>query len=438
MRVSLRNFVARTRRLAVSLHRSGRVIGRAVCVGFVVFTGLVTTVPLTAQTVAFTPPGSPTPDGAPNFPVNAGLVFTAKTNFFVDALGFYYGSGVTGSAIVGLYNSSGTLLTSTTVLLSDPIVDGYLFHSITPVALTAGQQYTVVEFTGNNDWSYGATTPNYASNFVTYSHSDYQYGGNGGCLGAPGGSGCLPASGLSFTTQTLIIGGTVGAYYGPNFEIAATQTTPQILSQFVFGGGWYSALYFTNSSAGAVSFPVSFTSDNGTPLTVPSVGGSSTTVNLAPQGTAIVEAPNVGTLSEGYVIATLPAGVTGYGVFRQSVPGVPDQEAVVPLASVSSASSTLTYDDTDYVTGVAIANPSALPVTVAITVWNSSGSVIGTSSIFLAAGTKTEAALRNITGLSGVAGNLGSAQFTVALGSVAVLGLRFNGTAFTSIPTVQQ
>ena len=27
----------------------------------------------------------------------------------------------------------------------------------------------------------------------------------------------------------------------------------------------------------------------------------------------------------------LPIGVTGYGVFRQSVPGAADQEAVVPL-----------------------------------------------------------------------------------------------------------
>jgi hypothetical protein len=183
---------------------------------------------------------------------------------------------------------------------------------------------------------------------------------------------------------------------------------------------------------------VSFTSDNGTPLTVPSIGGSSTTVNLAPQGTAIVEAPKVGTLNQGYVTAALPAGVTGYGVFRQTVPGVPDQEAVVPLANVTSTSSTLIWDDTAYVTGVAIANPSVLPITVSITVWNNSGGVIGTSSIFLAAGTKTEAALRSIPGLSGVADNRGSAQFTVALGSVAVLGLRFNGTAFTSIPTVQQ
>jgi hypothetical protein len=224
------------------------------------------------------------------------------------------------------------------------------------------------------------------------------------------------------------------------FGLAATTppVSPQILSQFAFGGGWYSALYFTNSSASSVSFAVNFTADNGTPLIVSSVGGSSTTVNLAPHATAILEAPNVGNLNQGYVTASLPAGVTGYGVFRQSISGFPDQEAVVPLASSTSTSSTLSWDDTATMTGVAIANPSPVPVTVSLTVWNSSGTVIGTTSVALAAGAKTEAFLRSISGLSGVAGNRGSAQFTVTSGSVAVLGLRFDGTAFTSIPTAQQ
>jgi hypothetical protein len=226
-------------------------------------------------------------------------------------------------------------------------------------------------------------------------------------------------------------------YLGAIAPITAP-TSPQILSQFAFGGGWYSALYFTNSSVDSVSFIVNFTADDGTPLIVPPIAGSSTTVNLAPHATAILEAPNTGNLNEGYVTASLPAGVTGYGVFRQSIPGVPDQEAVVPLASSTSTSSTLTWDDTVYATGIAIANPSTVPVTVSMTVWNSSGALVGTSSIALAAGAKMAAFLRSISGLSGVIGNRVSAQFAVTSGSVAVLGLRFNGTAFTSIPTAQQ
>jgi hypothetical protein len=63
-------------------------------------------------------------------------------------------------------------------------------------------------------------------------------------------------------------------------------------------------------------------------------------VSLAPHATAILEAPNTGNLNQGYATASLPGGVIGYGVFRQSVPGVPDQEAVVPLASSTSTGTT--------------------------------------------------------------------------------------------------
>jgi hypothetical protein len=50
---------------------------------------------------------------------------------------------------------------------------------------------------------------------------------------------------------------------------------------------------------------------------------------------------------------------------------------------------------------------------------------------------KTETALRGLTGLAGVVGLRGSAQFSVSSGSIAVLGLRFGGAAFTSIPAAQ-
>jgi len=122
-------------------------------------------------------------------------------------------------------------------------------------------------------------------------------------------------------------------------DVAASSVLPQ----FAFGGGWYSALYFTNTGTSPISFPVNFISDAGTPLNVPSVGGSSIMVNLAARGTAIIEAPNAGPLIQGYVSLSLPTGVQSYGVFRQSAPGVPDQEAVVPRSSAFSTTDTLTW-----------------------------------------------------------------------------------------------
>jgi hypothetical protein len=151
-----------------------------------------------------------------------------------------------------------------------------------------------------------------------------------------------------------------------------------------------------------------------------------------------VEAPNIGSVvSEGYATFTLPPGVSGYGVFRQSATGKADQEAVAPFATANAVSSTLVWDDTNFITAVAMVNPGPVAATIAITVRDNNGNVVGTSTVNLPAYQKQEAALRNLPGLSGMAGLRGRARFDATSGNVAVLGLRFNGSAFTSIPAQQ-
>ena len=221
--------------------------------------------------------------------------------------------------------------------------------------------------------------------------------------------------------------------------LAQTQgLTASVLPDFVFGGGFYSAIYFANTGNRAVSFPVHFIGDDGNPLTVPSIGGSTTTIQLGPQGTAVVEAPNVGALVQGYASVFLPSGVVSYGVFRKSAPGVADQEVIVPLSSVASSRRTLIFDDTNYVTSVAIVNPSVVQNIVTVSVRDDAGNLIGNPTILLGANSKTAVVLRDLPGLAGVAGKRGIADFSVVAGNVAVLGLRFNGEAFSSIPTVNR
>jgi len=215
-------------------------------------------------------------------------------------------------------------------------------------------------------------------------------------------------------------------------------TAPIILSQFAFGGGWYSAVYFTNIGGPTVTFPVAFTKDDGTPLTIPSLGGASTTLTLGGDDTAIIEALNTGPLQEGYVIAVPPPGIIGYGLFRQSVPGIPNQEAVVPFSGADHSMSTLVYDETAYTTAAAIANPGSVPITVTITVQKADGTQIGTTTLVLPQNTHTAKVLNSLPNLSGMIGNRGIATFSVTSGNLAVLGLRFSGSAFTSIPTVDQ
>jgi hypothetical protein len=277
------------------------------------------------------------------------------------------------------------------------------------------------------------------------------------------GTGAIPVSGSGTYSVAANCSGTAQLTYGSqvaNYKIAIgegmvlffdadsgtsvwgfaeSNLTQVVIPQFVFGGGWYSALYFTNSNSVPVSFTVNFTNGSGAPLSVPSVGGPSTQITLKPGGTANIQALDAGALNQGYATFTLPAGVTGYGVFRQSVSGVPDQEAVVPFSSAIGTSSTLTFDDTsNLITGVAIVNPSSTPTTVSITAVDAGGNSLGTSSLALAAFGQTALVLSSLSGLSGLTGQQGSVQFSVPQGNVAVLGLRFNGAAFTSIPTTQQ
>lgn len=215
--------------------------------------------------------------------------------------------------------------------------------------------------------------------------------------------------------------------------------TPTVLPHFVMGGGWYSALYFTNTTTSPVNLQVSFFGDDGQPILVPRPGTTPAAVhqlNLSVRGSARIETPNTGPLRQGWALADLPAGVTGYAVFRQTVAGVPDQEAVVPLTGTSSRSSTLLWDNTGgVVTAVAVLNPSSSPTVAQVTARNEAGQILGTAQIQLPAKNKTAIVLSDLSGLAGVAGQRGTADFTVAApAAVSILGLRFKGTAFTTIP----
>ena len=75
-----------------------------------------------------------------------GFAFTTTLPVDVTALGIFAGPSLTlpaGNFNVGLWTTSGTLLASTAVTSSDPSQDSFYFHPITPISLSAGQDYVV-------------------------------------------------------------------------------------------------------------------------------------------------------------------------------------------------------------------------------------------------------------------------------------------------------
>ena len=219
------------------------------------------------------------------------------------------------------------------------------------------------------------------------------------------------------------------------FGVAQPETTTTVMGQFVFGSGYSTFLYFSNASPGSVSFTVNFFADNGSALTVPSLNGSSTTVQIPAGGTAIVSAPNNGaTLNQGYATFNLPPGVTGYGVFRLQTASISEGTSAYGPSLASSAS--MVFDETGgLVDGIAIANPTGSSENITVKATDANGNLLGTGTVTLAAHAHTAAALDTLAaGLSGAAGHSGQVTFTVTSGAVSVLGLRFNAGRFTSIP----
>jgi hypothetical protein len=88
--------------------------------------------------------------GSDSRPFTLGYEFTTSVNFTVDALG-YWDDGLVNNHQVGIWDTSGNLLVSTTVLGSDALTGHFRYHSISTFSLLAGTYVIGGEFLGNNN-----------------------------------------------------------------------------------------------------------------------------------------------------------------------------------------------------------------------------------------------------------------------------------------------
>jgi hypothetical protein len=223
-------------------------------------------------------------------------------------------------------------------------------------------------------------------------------------------------------------------------------TSVKVLPQLAYGGGWSTTIYLTNPNSYSASATIDFYSADGKALAIPTgllSRASTMTLTLPARSTKSVTVDyflNIGgtnALVQGWAKLTLDLGVTGYAIFRQSVSGYNDQEAVINFASINSTSSVLLYDDTHYTTTLAILNPTSAASTIHIDTYLEDGTA-STSSIFgLGALSRGAYVLTNlIPALKGHKGQI--VVSTSNATGVSVLGLRFNGLAFTSILPAEQ
>ncbi len=214
--------------------------------------------------------------------------------------------------------------------------------------------------------------------------------------------------------------------------------TPYLLPQLAYGGGWSTTVYLANTGSAAGTCTLNFYDDSGNTLAAPVNGGALLAVlnqALVPGAAVSFDFPNTGPLRQGWISLDLAAGVTGYAVFRQTVVGAQDQEAVVPLVAAGAVSASFPFDNRSLVTTAAVVNPSNAATMVNISVRNAAAATIGTTQITLQPRSKTAFVLADLPGLGLAATANGTVDFvTASPASVAVLGLRFRSSAFTSIP----
>lgn len=215
----------------------------------------------------------------------------------------------------------------------------------------------------------------------------------------------------------------------------------RVVPHVVDGGSWQTSFFFVNLENHPVSFQVLFFDDLGNDMFLPVVGFGlvrQMNVTLDTAGSTEFETAGVAnSLKQGWALLsqTTSDSVGGMAVFKQHVFGRPDQEAVVPIVNQFDSHFVLLFDNTAFITGIAISNPTLNFVDIPVTIRNQAGVVIDRRTISLGPYGHTAFSLPD-TWFS-TSGRRGAIEFLTSGFGVGALGLRFNGSAFTSFNVLE-
>jgi len=276
--------------------------------------------------------------------------------------------------------------------------------------------------------------------------------GGGGTNGVPEGGVATTAS-LSFPKGLAVDGrGRVYVAEGTHIRlltpVGVTPVPAGALAQVAAGGGWVTVISLINTSPAPVNVTVQLRGDDGSalslPVTVTQASGAQTTTassfngTINPNGTLLLSTEDgIPSTAVGWANVLSTGSISGFAIFRFIGPSGAS-EGTVPLQStqVSYAKITVPYDNTaNFQTGVALANLTSAPVTVTATIWDRSGSQIGTQSFVMLANGHT--AFDLATQWTATDNQQGIIAFQSSGGGLTGLGLRFSpfGT-FTSVPSI--
>ncbi|HSR08467.1 MAG TPA: hypothetical protein VLM42_15040, partial [Bryobacteraceae bacterium] len=218
------------------------------------------------------------------------------------------------------------------------------------------------------------------------------------------------------------------------------------LADLASGAGWETTFTLVNLGATATPVSLNLFGDSGSALDLPftfpqganaPLNASTVNQSLAANSVLLLDTtgPVSQSLSVGWGDVSATGNVNAYEIFRYGPSG---QEAVVPMATTPGPA-VLLFDNTSLVntlgTGVALANLGPQSATVPITINDDTGAQIATGSIALAAHGHTAFTLADQ--YPATAGKRGTVNFVPPpFGQMSVLGIRANGSSFTTIPVM--
>jgi len=215
----------------------------------------------------------------------------------------------------------------------------------------------------------------------------------------------------------------------------------RVIAQFVDGASWLTAITVVNLENHPTSFNVFFFRDDGTDLIVPVVGQGPVRgiqISLTTAGSLTFQTTGTANnLAQGWALLSQSNSdsIGMFAIFRQSVPGRQAQEAVVPTVNQFENHFVLPYDNTQFVTGIALANPTLNAVVIPANIRNESGQIIDARQLSLGPYGHTAFTLPDTW--PATSGQRGIIEFLTTGFGVGALGLRFNGAAFTSLSVLE-
>ena len=229
-------------------------------------------------------------------------------------------------------------------------------------------------------------------------------------------------------------------------DVAAGLALMGSVAQVASSGGWDTTISLVNNGSAMAHARLKFFGDDGSALSLPltfpqgpdatsTLLGASLDEAISPGAMFVTDStgPDVLAVQQGAAQLSTDGGVNGFANLRDRVN---HWEATVPLETRNAAFYLLAFDHSGgLATGLAVANLSAQPGNVQVTIRDDAGAQIGTASISLPGLGHTSFMLDQNYPIT--AAQRGTIEFvTPSGGQISVLGLRINGPSMTAIPVM--